>query len=109
MASFVPEHDNILEAVILEIAHQHFGIGRTRDGWVRRAIGMESAIGIPEQAKGGPYVRSATRTSHLPLLDHEETVPTGMVRINHPDGTGEILRAIAQGLFGCINKPDSDS
>src|SRR2546429_313546 len=41
MASFVPEHDNILEAVILEIANQHFGIMQARDGWVRRPIGME--------------------------------------------------------------------
>src|SRR5438046_3132533 len=103
MASFVPEHDNIVEAVILEIANQHFGIVRTRDGRVRRVIGMERAIGIPEQAKG------ATRTWPRTLLDHEETIPTCMVRINHPDRTGEILCAIAQGLFGRINKPDSDS
>src|SRR5712691_1580488 len=103
MASVVPEHDNIVETVILEIANQHFGIGRTRDGRIRRAIGMESAIGIPEQAKG------ATRTWHRPLLDYEETVPTGMIRINHPDRAGEILCAIAQGLFGRVNEPDLDS
>src|SRR2546426_10935352 len=103
MASFVPEHDNILEAVILEIANQHFGIMHARDGRVRRAIGMERAVAIPEQSKG------ATRTWHRPFLDHEETVPTCMVRINYPDRTGEILCAIAQGLFGRINKPDSDS
>src|SRR6266516_7092674 len=102
MASFVPEHDNIVEAVILEIANQHFGIVRTWDGRERRVRGMESAIGIPEQAKG------ATRTWHRPLLNHEKTVPTCMVHINHPDRTGEI-HPIAQGLFGRINKPDADS
>src|SRR6266513_3933345 len=103
MTSFVPEHDNIVEAVILEIANQHFGVVRTRDGRVRRGIGMESAIGIPEQAKG------ATRTWHRPFLNDEETIPTGMVRINHPDRSGEILCQIAQDLFSCVNKPDSDS
>src|SRR5205807_9224860 len=103
MTSFVPEHDDIVEAIILEIANQHFGIVRRRDGRVRRAIGMESAIGIPEQAKG------ATRTWHRPFLNHEETVPTCMVRINHPDRTREMLCAIAQDLFGRIDKPDSDS
>src|SRR2546427_6607419 len=102
MASLFAEHDNVVEAVILEIANQHFGIVRSRDGRVRGAIGMESAIGIPEQAKG------ATRTWHRLLLHHEETVPTCMVCINHPDRTGEI-HPIAQGLFGRINKPDSDS
>src|SRR5437764_1247795 len=103
MTSFVPEHDDIVEAIILEIANQHFGIVRSRDGLVRRAMGMESTIAIPEQAKG------ATRTWHRPLLNDEETVPTCMVRINHPDRTGEILCPIAKGLFGRINKPDSDS
>src|SRR6266436_3635619 len=100
MASSVPEHDNIVEAIILEIANQHFGIVRTWDGRVRGVSGMENAVGIPEQAKG------ATRTWHRPLLNHEETVPTCMVCINQPDGTGEILCAITQGLFGRINKPD---
>src|SRR5439155_21973462 len=102
MTSFVPEHDDIVEAVILKIANQHFEIVRSRDGRVRRTMGMESTIGIPEQAKG------ATRTWHWPLLDHEETVPTCMVRINHPDRTGEI-HSIAQDFFGRVNKPDSDS
>src|SRR6266496_6599176 len=97
MASSVPKHDNILEAIILEIAHQHFGIVRSRDGRVRRVLGMERALGIPKQAKA------------LSLLDHEETVPTSMVRINHRNGTGEILGDIAQHLFGHIDKPDSDS
>src|SRR5207302_7198224 len=55
------------------------------------------------QAKG------ATRTWHRPFLNHEETVPTCMVRINHPDRTREMLCAIAQDLFGRIDKPDSDS
>src|SRR5947207_4356871 len=103
MASLSAEHDNVVEAVILEIANQYFGIVRSRDGQVRGAIGMESAIAIPEHAKG------ATRTWHRPLLNDEETVPTCMVRINHPDRTGEILCPIAKGLFGRINKPDSDS
>src|SRR5438309_9014365 len=102
MTSFVPEHDDIVEAIILEVANQHFEIVRSRDGRVRRAMGMESAIGIPEQAKG------ATRTWHRPFLNHEETVPTCMVRINHPDWTGEI-RPITQDFFGRIDEPDSDS
>src|SRR5439155_20545688 len=102
MTSLVPEHDDIAEASILEIANQHFEIVRSGDGRVRRAMGMESAIGIPEQAK------SATRTWRRPFLNHEETVPTCIVRINHPDWTGEIL-PIAQDFFGCIDKPDSDS
>src|SRR5438034_8076859 len=119
MASFVTEHDNIGEAVILEVVNQDFGIVRTRDGRVRRAIGMESAIGIPEHAKAPPSPFPNSLPSPPTVLgkgegwggglDHEETVPTCMVRINHPDRTGEILSAIAEGLFGRINKPHFNS
>ncbi len=97
MASFVPEHDNIVETVILEIAHQHFEIVRARDGRVTSVVGAERAIDIPQQAKAPP------------LLDHEKTAPTFMVCIDHSDRTGEIRRAIAQDPFGRINKPDADS
>ena len=81
MASLFAEHDNVVEAVILEIANQYFGIVRSRDGRVRGAIGMESAIAIPEHAKG------ASRTWHRPLLNDEETVPTCMICVNHTDRT----------------------
>jgi hypothetical protein len=57
---------------------------------------MEHSIGIPEHTKAS-------------ILDHEETVPTGMVHIDDPDRTGEILCALAQDLFGRIDEHDSDS
>ena len=48
MTSFVPQHDNIVEAVILKVAHHHFGVVRTRDGRVGHVVWTESAIGIPK-------------------------------------------------------------
>src|SRR5688500_18483504 len=60
------------------------------------AVGMENAIAIPEQAKAA-------------LLDHEQTVPSSTIYVDHRDRAGEILRAVAERLFGRINELYFDS
>src|ERR1041384_7413106 len=69
---------------------------RTGNRRVARTAGEESAIGVPEQSEA------------LPLLEHKQAVPAGMVRINHPDWTRKILGAWTEGLLGSVNKLDFD-
>jgi hypothetical protein len=54
---------------------------------------MEGAVTVPKQAKAPP------------LLDGEETIPAGMVRIDHSEGPGKVLRVLsAQDLLGRVDE-----
>ena len=95
--SLIAQDDDVLVAVVVDVAHQAAGVFRARpagDGLVAR---LEPAVRVPEHAKIA-----------VAFAD-EKVVGAAMIDVEHAEGAVKILGRAAEGVPGCVGEGNLDS